>query len=176
MSVHYYTASSLDGFIATPEHDLDWLLSKDVDQDGPMAFPGFIERIGAAVMGANTYAWVCEHQPGEPPAPVPTFVATHRSFPDPVGEVSFVAGEIADLHDRLVEAAAGGDIWVVGGGELAGGFADAGLLDEVWIQYAPVTLGAGAPVLPRRLDLSLIEVARNRDFACARYAVGASTR
>jgi dihydrofolate reductase len=71
----------------------------------------------------------------------------------------------------MVEAAAGKDLWIVGGGDLAGQFADAGLLDEVWVQYAPVALGSGAPLLPRRLELRLEEVARNADFACARYSV-----
>ena len=52
-----------------------------------------------------------------------------------------------------------------------GQFADAGLLDQVWVQYAPVTLGSGAPLLPRRLDLVVEEVARNRDFMCGRYLV-----
>jgi dihydrofolate reductase len=62
-------------------------------------------------------------------------------------------------------------VWIVGGGDLAGQFADAGLLDELWVQYAPVSLGAGAPLLPRRIELELREVVRNRDFACARYSV-----
>ena len=71
----------------------------------------------------------------------------------------------------MVDAAAGRNVWVVGGGDLAGQLADAGLLDEVWVQYAPVALGSGAPLLPRRLELELADVARNRDFACARYHV-----
>ncbi len=45
------------------------------------------------------------------------------------------------------------------------------MLDEIWVSYAPVTLGAGAPLLPRRVELALEEVARNADFACARYRV-----
>ncbi len=60
---------------------------------------------------------------------------------------------------------------MVGGGDLVGQFADRGLLDEVWVQYAPVALGAGAPLLNRRLGLRLEDVARNRDCACTRYAV-----
>ncbi len=71
----------------------------------------------------------------------------------------------------MTAAAGEKDIWIVGGGDLAGQFADAGLLDEVWLQYAPVTLGSGAPVLPRALDLELIDVARNRAFLCGRYRV-----
>jgi dihydrofolate reductase len=57
----------------------------------------------------------------------------------------------------MVRAAAGRNVWIVGGGDLAGQFADAGLLDEVLVTIAPVTLGAGAPLLPRRLELRLEE-------------------
>ncbi len=75
------------------------------------------------------------------------------------------------MHAAALEVAAGKDVWLVGGGDLVGQFHDAGLLDEVWIQYAPVTLGAGAPVLPRHVELRLEEVDRNRDFACLRHSV-----
>ena len=74
-------------------------------------------------------------------------------------------------YDRMVEAADGRDVWIVGGGDLAGQFSDAGLLDEVIVKIAPVTLGAGAPLLPRRIELRLEELARNGDFAAARFSV-----
>jgi dihydrofolate reductase len=75
------------------------------------------------------------------------------------------------VHEQLVAAAGDRNVWIVGGGDLAGQFADAGLLDEVLVMTAPVTLGGGAPLLPRRLELRLEEVGRNGDFACARFAV-----
>jgi dihydrofolate reductase len=87
------------------------------------------------------------------------------------GDLRFVQGPVAPLHAETTAAAGDRGPWIVGGGDLAGQFADAVLLDELWVQYAPVALGAGAPLLPRRLELRLEEVARNRDFANARYAV-----
>jgi dihydrofolate reductase len=63
------------------------------------------------------------------------------------------------------------NIWIVGGGDLVGQFADAGLLDEVLVSIAPVTLGAGAPLLPRRIELRLDEVVRNGDFVDAKFSV-----
>ncbi|OMQ15442.1 deaminase, partial [Modestobacter sp. VKM Ac-2676] len=68
-------------------------------------------------------------------------------------------------------AAGGRDVWIVGGGDLAGQFADRGLLDEVVVSIAPVTLGGGAPLLPRRIELQVLECARNGEFVCVRYAV-----
>ena len=68
----------------------------------------------------------------------------------------------------MAAAAGNRNLWIVGGGDLAGQFADAGLLDEVIVSIAPVTLGAGAPLLPRRIELRLDETDRNGDFVCAR--------
>lgn len=172
MTTHYFTATSLDGFIATADHSLDWLLKQQFDEEGPMAYPGFIERIGALAMGASTYEWVMRHEQRRWSYAQPTWVFTHRSLALPEGaDVRLTRSDVREVHAEMTEAADGKDLWIVGGGDLAGQFADAGLLDEVWLQYAPVTLGAGAPVLPRVLDLELIEHARNAAFLCGRYRV-----
>jgi dihydrofolate reductase len=73
-------------------------------------------------------------------------------------------------------SAAAGDknIWLVGGGDLVGQFADHGLLDEILVSVAPATLGAGAPLLPRRLtpaDLQLVSADKHGQFASLTYRV-----
>lgn len=171
-TTHFFTASSLDGFIASTEHSLDWLLKQDIDADGPMAYQAFEQTIGALAMGASTYEWVMRHEEGRWEYTQPTWVFTHRELRVPEGaDIRLTHEGIPAVHAEMVAAAGGKDLWVVGGGDLAGQFADAGLLDEVWVQYAPVTLGSGAPLLPRALDLELLEVARNRSFLCGRYRV-----
>jgi dihydrofolate reductase len=85
--------------------------------------------------------------------------------------MEFVNGDVTVGHEKMLHAAEGKNVWVVGGGDLAGQFADAGLLDEVWVSIACVTLGSGAQLLPRRLELRLEEAARNGDFIAARFAV-----
>ncbi|MGO3146068.1 MAG: dihydrofolate reductase family protein [Leucobacter sp.] len=175
MTTHFYTASSLDGFIATPDHSLEWLFSQNFDSEGPMAYPAFIEGIGALIMGASTYEWLLRNQE-EWEYTLPTWVFTHRDLPVPQGaDVRFVRGDVAAVHAEaatsVAKAPGAKDIWVMGGGDLAGQFTDAGLLDEVWVQFAPVTLGAGQPLLPRALNLEVIDVARNQDFLCGHYRV-----
>ncbi len=173
----YYTASSADGFIADEHNSLDWLVGEDhaLPEDHPEAYPTFIKDIGALVMGSTTYLWVTEHEPGSLEQwgyEQPTWVCTHRDLTLPrQGRVEVFSGDVAELHPRLVEAAEGKDVWVVGGGDLAGQFLDAGLLDEVHVQYTPVVLGAGAPLLPRRAPLELLGVGQMGDFVAARYAV-----
>lgn len=176
----YYTACSLDGFIAGPGDDLSWLVDADHDLPGDDAdhwasYSRFIEGIGSLVMGRSTYDWVTEHDHGSLETwgyAQPTWVCTHRDLPLPAtGTVTPWAGDVADLHPTLVEAAQGKDVWVVGGGELVGAFLDAGLLDEVHVQYAPVVLGSGAPLLPRRARLRLEQTGPMGDFVATRFTV-----
>ncbi|MCI1746876.1 MAG: dihydrofolate reductase family protein [Acidipropionibacterium sp.] len=169
MVTHFYTASSLDGFIATDDHSLEWLFAQDFDADGPMAYPVFIQRIGALVMGSSTFEWLLRNQDSWEYAQ-PAWVFTHRDLPIPDGaDVRFVQGAPAEIIDDIAASAGGKDIWVMGGGDLAGQFAEAGLLDEIWVQFAPVMLGSGQPLFTRAAQLDLIDVARNRDFACTHY-------
>jgi len=172
----YNTATTLDGFIATPDHSLDWLLSRQIDRDGPMNHADFEKRVGAIVMGASTYRWVREHEPESWAYSMPAWVLTHSDLePHPGADIRITAADSPEalraLHAEMVAAAAGRDVWVVGGGDLAGQFADAGLLDEVVVSIAPVTLGAGAPLLPRHVELARTEWAVNGEFVCVRYDV-----
>ena len=173
--VVYYTATTLDGFIADPDDSLAWLLRQDLDETGPQNYGGFIPRIGALVMGSTTYEWVLAHleRTGESwYYSQPSWVMTSRDLPGLDGaDIRFAQGAVADLYDEVRAAAGDKDVWVVGGGDLVGQFADAGLLDEVIVSIAPVVLGAGRALLPRRLDLRLEETARNGAFVTARYAV-----
>ena len=79
-------------------------------------------------------------------------------------DLRFVQGDVESAYDEMVAAAGGRDVWLVGGGELVGQFDDAGHLDEVQLGFCPVFLGAGAPVLPRRITserLTLRDVHRS---------------
>lgn len=171
MLTQYYTASSIDGFIADPDSSLSWLLTRDIDEDGPMNYGLARAEWGAMCLGATTYQWILDHEDGAWPYSMPCWVFTHREFPETEGDIRFTRAPVAEVHQEMVAVAGGKNVWIVGGGDLVGQFADEGLLDEIWVQYAPVVLGAGAPLLPRRIELELAEVARNRDFACARYTV-----
>lgn len=181
MSTQYYAASSLDGFIATEDHSLDWLLQFGNIEE--TSYPTFIREVGALAMGAATYRWLLEHlrqhgtASGEPwPYSQPAWVFTHRELPAVPGvDVRFVSGDVRPVHEQMVAAAQGKNVWLVGGGELVGQFYDAGLLDELIIQIAAVTLGRGLPLLPRRIaspPLRLLSVtACGNSFAELRYAV-----
>jgi dihydrofolate reductase len=175
----YYTATTLDGFIADPEDSLEWLFTREQDRDGPLNYDAFIAGVGALAMGSTTYEWVLGHEFADKPPEqwkwpydIPSWVFAHRDLRVvPGADITFTSDNVRSVHEEMRAAASGKNVWIVGGGDLAGQFADAGLLDEVIVYVAPVTLGAGKPLLPRSLELRLEETARNGDFVCSRYSV-----
>jgi dihydrofolate reductase len=181
VKTQYYTASSLDGFIADPNDSLEWLFP--LGDIAETSYPTFIREVGALAMGSHTYEWMLRHLVGpkaERPQPwpykEPTWVFTSRTLPAVPGEdVRFVRGDIRPVHKEMVAAAGGKNVWIVGGGDLAGQFYDQGLLDELFVQIGSVTLGAGKPLLPRTITsppLRLVSVrAVGSGFAELHYEV-----
>lgn len=157
MKTQYYTAATLDGFIATLDDSLDWLFP--LGDIGATGYPPFIEQVGALAMGAHTYEWMLRHAVGpeaERPEPwpyqQPTWVFTTRTLPPvPGADIRFVRGDVRPVHQNMAQAAGGKNVWIAGGGELVGQFYDQGLLDEIFVQIASVTLGSGKPLLPRNI-------------------------
>ncbi|WP_229071700.1 dihydrofolate reductase family protein [Actinoplanes sp. DH11] len=181
MKTQYYTATTIDGFIADEHNSLDWLF--EVEEGGQNPFADFFDNVGAFAMGSTTYEWILAHEKAldnpekwrEPYGDTPAWVFTSRELPAiPGADLRFVRGDVRPAHEAMAAAAGSKNIWVVGGGDLAGQFADAGLLDEVILGVAPVTLGKGAPVLPRRLGaarLTLTEARAMGQFAYLTYDV-----
>lgn len=157
MKTQYYTASSLDGFIATEDDSLEWLFPLADLNDS--SYPEFIAGVGALAMGSATYEWIVRHadtvaaETGSPwPYTQPVWVFTHRMLPVVEGgDIRFVQGDVRQVHNEMREAAGEKNIWIVGGGDLAGQFYDAGLLDELIVQIGSVTLGRGKQLFPRRV-------------------------
>lgn len=160
MKTQFYGACSLDGFLATSDHDLGWLLQFG-EVEGS-SYPAFIREVGALAMGSHTYEWMLRHaiDAGQPwPYAQPTWVFSTRTLrPVEGADVRFVQGGVRAVHPAMVQAAGGRNVWVVGGGGLVGQFHDAWLLDELIVQIAPVTLGAGMPLLPRRIDAPALKL------------------
>ncbi|KAF1702260.1 dihydrofolate reductase family protein [Pseudoxanthomonas suwonensis] len=157
MTTQYYTASSLDGYIATEDDSLEWLFPlADLEQT---TYSSFISEVGAIAMGSSTYEWLLRHavklgtvDEGVWPYSQPTWIFTTRKLDVPAGaDIRFAQGDIQHVHAQMKEVANTKNIWVMGGGELAGQFFDAGLLDELIVQIGSVSLGRGKSVFPRRV-------------------------
>jgi dihydrofolate reductase len=188
MKTQYYTATSIDGFIADSNNSLEWLfqfgegVDPNQDSDINREYTAFLADVGALAMGSTTYDWIVRHsdllsEPSRWAYEMPTWVFSSRELPPIEGaDIRFVSGDVRPVHAEMVDAAAGRNVWLVGGGDLVGQFADHGLLDEIILGVAPVTLGSGAPLLPRRLTtppLQLLDAkVADGTFAMLRYAVG----
>ena len=175
----YYTATTLDGFIADPDNSLDWLFTRKREDDGPLNYGEFIAH-------SVRWRWDLRHTNGSSTTNSQTRIrwagngpTTYRAgslrtgncLSSPTRRIEFTSADIATVHGKMVAEAGDRNVWIVGGGDLAGQFADVGLLDEIIVSIAPVTLGQGAPLLPRRVELRLDELGRNGDLACARFSV-----
>ncbi|GAB2897227.1 dihydrofolate reductase family protein [Neomicrococcus lactis] len=152
----YFVAMSVDGYIADEADSLRWLEPFDKYDDGS-TYESFLDTIGSIVMGADTYTWLLKNAKGEwPYKGIPTWVFAHRELPSfPGADVTFARGDIAEWASELARDAAGKDVWVMGGGALAGQFVDAEKLDELRLFTIPVILGGGRPLFAMRATGSL---------------------
>lgn len=157
MKTQYYTATSLDGFIATEDDSLEWLFPLgDLAQS---SYPAFIREVGALAMGSTTYEWMLRNaeqviaEVGSAwPYSQPAWVFSNRRLPSIEGaDIRFVHGDVRPVHAEMRAAAGDKNVWIVGGGDLARQFHDAGLLDELIVQVGSVTLGRGKSLFPRRV-------------------------
>jgi dihydrofolate reductase len=159
VKVQYFTACTLDGYIADQRNSLDWLFEVPHEEEDSF-WEDWFPTVGGLVMGATTYEWMVDHDRmldnpdrfrryyGDRPA----WVFTHRELPAiPDIDLSFVEGDVRAAYDEVSRRLSGRNLWLVGGGDLAGQFHDAGLLDEIILGMTPVTLDGGAPLLPRRI-------------------------
>ena len=80
------------------------------------------------------------------------------------GDVQIVDAKVSELYERMMAAADGRNLWVVGGGNVASQFADEGLLDEVLVTVVPVVLGSGKPLFDRRLPSGAMQLLGTRTF------------
>jgi len=181
VKTQYYTASSLDGFIATEDDSLDWLFP--LGDLAETSYPSFIAQVGALAMGSATYEWMLRHaekmqsETGSAwPYAQPAWVFSSRSLPLIEGaDIRMGRGDVRPIHAQMRRAAGSKNIWIVGGGGLAGQFYDAGLLTEIIVQVGSVTLGRGKQLFPRRVTQPSLRLLSARQvgegFAELTYAV-----
>lgn len=184
MKIQYYTSTSLDGFIATENDSLDWLFPLGATNDS--SFPGFIAEVGVLAMGSSTYEWivrnaekVVEETGSIWPYSQPAWVFSSRKLPIIEGaDIRFVNGDVRLVQGEMRAVAGSKNIWIVGGGDLAGQFFDSGLLDELIVQVGSVTLGTGKPLFPRRVLSPVLRLVAIRQMGVSmvelRYEVTAA--
>ena len=141
-TVTLHVVSSLDGFIAKKDNSISWMDSsgdvyeKGVTDDGAEAMP----PIDCFVLGSRTYEHALEI--GWPYGDTPTVVVTSRQLASTRKSVEFYSGDLKRLVSEVLSPRYG-NIWLVGGAMLGQSFLKLGLVDEIRLMIAPVTLGEG---------------------------------
>ncbi|MCB0968445.1 MAG: dihydrofolate reductase [Ilumatobacter sp.] len=153
-----FIASSLDGFIAGPDDELDWLDFPDIED----TFTPFFAEVGALLMGRRTYdvaSGFDEWGYGD----TPVLVATTRPLPDTHPTVRAVTGSIDDMVAEAKRVAGDRDVYL-DGGELVRQALDAELVDEMTVTMIPVVLGAGRPLFAGVGNRHELELQHHRDI------------
>jgi len=141
-TVTLHMVASLDGFIAKKDNSISWMDSPgDVYENGVTADGAeVLQSIDCYVLGSRTY----EHalQLGWPYGDTPTVVVTSRQLASTRKSVEFYSGDLKRLVSEVLSPRYG-NIWLVGGAMLGQSFLKLGLVDEIRLMIAPVTLGEG---------------------------------
>lgn len=153
--VRVFLALSLDGFIAGPNDELDWLTPNAEVED---TFTPFLAEIGVLLMGRRTYDIVSAFTGPWPYGEIPLLVATHRPLQNTRAGVEAVAAPIAELLAQARARAGNKDVYLDGGALVQQALA-ADLVDEMTLTLIPLLLGGGIPLfasLPGRRKLALV--------------------
>ena len=139
--VVYSVAMSLDGYVAGPNGEADW-----ITMDPEIDFAALFARFDTVLMGRKTYEQVKAMGGGEAMPGVTSLIASRSLKPEDCPGATVIGD---GLTDRVRELRAGGgkDIWLFGGGVLFRSLLDAGLVDEVSVAVMPVLLGGGVPLV-----------------------------
>jgi dihydrofolate reductase len=137
--VRYSVAASLDGYIAGPQGEADWII-----MDPDIDFGAIFEEFDTVLMGRRSFEVVSREGGGAYPG-MKTFVFSRSLRQSDHPDVTIVA-ERAEETVAALRAESGKDIWLFGGGLLFRSLARAGLVDAVEVGVMPVLLGGGIPL------------------------------
>jgi dihydrofolate reductase len=156
--VIYGGAMSLDGFIAGPNGEYDWIvMDPDIDFAAQMA------RFDTFLIGRKTFEAMRRMGDAAPPAPgIRNIVCSRTLRPEDCPQAT-----LSDDAERVVgdlRTQPGKDIALFGGGELFRSLLAAGLVDEIGVAVIPVLLGGGIPLLPSPADRARLKLKKHRVY------------
>jgi len=138
--IWYSVAMSLDGFIAGPAGEADW-----IPEELEIDWGAFMGRFDTILMGRRSWE-AAQGQPGGIPK-LSTYVFSRTMRAEDHPGITVVSGDVRRAVERL-RAVPGKDIWLFGGGELFRSMVELGLVDLIEVGLVPALLGRGIPFLP----------------------------
>jgi dihydrofolate reductase len=157
--VVYGGAMSLDGYIAGPKGEYDWIvMDPDID------FAGLMARFDTFLIGRKTFDAIRRMGDAAPPAPgIQNIVFSRTLRPADCPPGTIVSGDAEEVVAGL-RGRPGKDIALFGGGELFRSLLAAGLVDQVHFNVVPVLLGGGIPLLPSPADRAKLKLKTHRVY------------
>ncbi|HEY0971406.1 MAG TPA: dihydrofolate reductase family protein [Gemmatimonadales bacterium] len=141
--VRYNVAASLDGFIAGPDGEYDW-----IPDDPSVDFAAIFANVDTVLVGRRSYEQALREGGGWWKKEMRVHVFSRTLDPAEHPGVTVVSEGAAEVVAALRAEPGDGDIWLFGGGELFGRLLAAGQVDSVEVTVVPVLLGSGVPLLP----------------------------
>lgn len=156
-----FIAASLDGFIAKPNDDMEFL--SIVEEEGQdYGYFEFVNSIDTVIMGRKTYDWVMKQVPEFPHADKKTYIITRTPKPD-IGNIKFYTGDLKELILRLKQEK-GKDIFIDGGAEIANLLMKENLIDEYIISVVPIVVGDGVRLFKEGLPEQKLNLISSKSF------------
>ncbi len=156
--VRYNVAASLDGFIAGPNGEFDW-----IPNDPAVDFAALFGKVDTVLLGRHSYELTKGGPaPWGPDARVYVFSRTLKPEDNP--GVTIVADDASSVVETLRHETGDGEIWLFGGGMLFGSLLDAGMVDSIEITIVPVLLGGGIPLLPPGADRTTLALTSTHTY------------
>ncbi len=158
--VSLYIACSLDGYIARPDGDIEWLSLVEIPGED-YGYQAFYNSVDGLLIGARTFEQILSW--GEwPHGDRATFVFSHHQPPALTDNLYWLSGNPVDeLHSRLKDSH---HLWLVGGAELIEQFQRQNAIDEYIISFIPVLLGEGIPLFKPQNQQQVLRLLDSRSY------------
>lgn len=152
--IHYCVAMSLDGYIAGPNDEYDWIL-----MDPDIDFESYMGRFDTYVMGRKTF----EIAGGGPSSGNKTIVVSKTLKNGDYPDITIIRDDLENAIKELCKQP-GKNIWLFGGGKLFGSLLDLGLVDVVDVSIIPILLGSGVPFLQPGSERARLRLLKSRVY------------
>jgi dihydrofolate reductase len=157
--IRYSVAMSLDGFIAGPNGEFDW-----IPNEPEIDWPAFMARFDTVLMGRRSYVAALSVQGGSVLQSMTTYVFSRTLRPADHSGVTIVANDVDETIAKL-RRAPGKEIWLFGGGDLFRSLLARGHVDLVEVGLVPVLLGGGIPLLPQPAEQARLRLVEHHKYA-----------